>query len=85
VLGDNVKKAPFVYKLGINWGQVPSGCRLLSLYNLLCIVLVSMSVTYQPKKRKRARVHGFLKRSATPGGRATLKRRTQKGRTRKSV
>jgi len=44
-----------------------------------------MSQTYQPKKRKRSRVHGFLKRSSTPGGRATLKRRTQKGRVRKSV
>ncbi|MDA1334827.1 MAG: bL34 family ribosomal protein, partial [bacterium] len=28
-----------------------------------------MSVTYQPKKRKRARTHGFLKRKQTPGGR----------------
>jgi len=44
-----------------------------------------MSQTYQPKKRKRARAHGFLKRSATPGGRATLKRRSRKGRARKSV
>lgn len=44
-----------------------------------------MSVTYQPKKRKRARSHGFLKRSATAGGRATLKRRARKGRRRKSV
>ncbi|HUD02808.1 MAG TPA: 50S ribosomal protein L34 [Candidatus Paceibacterota bacterium] len=44
-----------------------------------------MSQTYQPKKRKRARSHGFLKRSATPGGRATLKRRLQKGRVRKSA
>ncbi|HEY4493526.1 MAG TPA: 50S ribosomal protein L34 [Candidatus Paceibacterota bacterium] len=39
-----------------------------------------MSVTYQPKNRKRKRSHGFLKRSRTPGGRATLLRRRRKGR-----
>ena len=32
------------------------------------------------KKRKRLRVHGFLKRSSTPGGRKVLKNRRQKGR-----
>ncbi|MEK7568267.1 MAG: 50S ribosomal protein L34 [Patescibacteria group bacterium] len=36
--------------------------------------------TYQPKKKKRKRVHGFLKRSRTPGGRNVLKRRRRKGR-----
>jgi len=44
-----------------------------------------MSVTYQPKKRKRARAHGFLKRTRTAGGRATLKRRARRGRARRSV
>ncbi|MEI8337816.1 MAG: 50S ribosomal protein L34 [bacterium] len=39
-----------------------------------------MSVTYQPKKRKRARTHGFLARSKTSGGRRVLKKRLQKGR-----
>jgi len=39
-----------------------------------------MSVTYQPKKRKRAKTHGFLKRKLTTGGRKTLQRRRQKGR-----
>jgi len=36
--------------------------------------------TYQPKKRKRARTHGFLKRSRTPGGRNVLRRRRRKNR-----
>jgi len=44
-----------------------------------------MSQTYQPKKRKRARAHGFLKRSSTTAGRATLLRRARKGRSKKSA
>ncbi|OGF62996.1 50S ribosomal protein L34 [Candidatus Giovannonibacteria bacterium RIFCSPLOWO2_01_FULL_44_40] len=41
-----------------------------------------MSVTYQPKKRKRARTHGFLKRMRSKTGRNVLSRRRQKGRER---
>ncbi|MBI2010865.1 MAG: 50S ribosomal protein L34 [Candidatus Colwellbacteria bacterium] len=41
--------------------------------------------TYQPKKRKRARTHGFIKRKRTPGGRAVLKRRRTKGRAKLTV
>jgi large subunit ribosomal protein L34 len=37
--------------------------------------------TYQPKKRHRAREHGFLKRMATRAGRNVLRRRRLKGRT----
>ena len=39
-----------------------------------------MSQTYQPKKRKRARTHGFLVRSRTKTGKQVLLRRRQKGR-----
>jgi len=39
-----------------------------------------MSTTYQPKKRKRAKTHGFRKRSTTSGGKNILKSRRQKGR-----
>jgi len=44
-----------------------------------------MSQTYQPKKRKRARSHGFLVRSRTKAGQKVLLRRRRKGRAKLSV
>lgn len=41
-----------------------------------------MSTTYQPKKRKRAKTHGFRKRSSSQSGKKILKARRQKGRKR---
>lgn len=36
--------------------------------------------TYQPKKKKGQKKHGFMKRMLTKNGRNVIKRRKQKGR-----
>ncbi len=41
-----------------------------------------MKRTYQPKKQRRNRTHGFMKRMSSTGGQNVIKRRRAKGRKR---
>jgi ribosomal protein L34, bacterial type len=44
-----------------------------------------MSLTYNPKKKKRANMHGFLRRKSTRTGRQVVQRRRRKGRAKLTV
>ncbi len=71
----NIHFSPLAKRFGV----------LLLLIGIKDGILVAMSRTYQPKKRKRARTHGFLKRMRKTGGQRVIKKRRQKGRRKLTV
>lgn len=58
---------------------------LLLLFLYVLLSAMSTKRTYQPKKQKRARKHGFLARIATAAGRRVIKTRRRRGRTKLAV
>ncbi|HIE12450.1 MAG TPA: 50S ribosomal protein L34 [Desulfotomaculum sp.] len=61
---------------------------IISLYlvqRVFCLAGERVKRTYQPKVRRRKRMHGFLKRMRTRGGREIIRRRRLKGRRRLSA
>lgn len=65
-------------------GQIVDTRRVL-IFPAFFVTVCAMSFTYKPKKRKRKKTHGFLKRMHTPGGKKVLSRRRRKGRKKISV
>lgn len=59
--------------------------KMFDAIRIFMLLILGMSITYQPKKKKRKRKHGFLKRMKSPGGRRIVAKRRAKGRYKLTV
>lgn len=66
----------------VSWIEEPWSATLPRFYQPKATGDFSIKRTYQPKKRYRRRVHGFLRRMSTKGGVRLVSNRRRKGRHR---
>ena len=66
----------------VSWLREPSSATLPRFRQAPGTGDPSIKRTYQPKKRYRRRVHGFLRRMASRGGARVVQNRRRKGRQR---
>lgn len=57
-----------------------SGFETAARPDIITPEVATIKRTYQPKKRYRKRVHGFLRRMSTPAGARLVQNRRRKGR-----
>ena len=75
-------------KIGQKRGEILILLTKLKNFAIILSIIIErkiMSFTYNPKKKKRKRTHGFLARISTKSGKEVLRRRRSKGRAKLTV